>query len=537
MNLQESIRRILKEETNKFELVKNFIYSMFDNVRFIEYNTKFNEVMVYYTNHDKRQMLIPTEICEMITNYTGLDVVPYWDTNRESDNQPDFYLDTEEYEEELNESVPSQVKRRHQNFDDMFVAKRKRLICDYSTPEYLFNGLLELTLEDLYFSLFVDSVTYEEWEESVKFIESYLTEKYYDETSRMWESKCKGRIYESEDNEGLYLSMIKDIVDPYKTENGVCYIDVNYDQEDDMYTVMVNFGIKRLNKNFHPVRSLQRNWHVEDIRNKVKNEILGLLPIENIYVGSTAVENCNETINESEDKRGKYITVLEGLTEDFKKEDCVCDIKIEYKPEEEIYFINVILGNLDIDDKFNGVNWRERDYKIKLNTKITKEVFGYLPIPFFVEFKSTPRCSDYRNLQESEEKKPSLVSMIEEHGLHDFISMTGLSIKQIYEKTGALPREVLETYIKDYIENEGDQLGSGSDGDVGLLFSIELSIDKIAESFYLTGGKVSVEIEEYDSNGRKVAGSYERLENLSNEEIFIIVDGMSNWGETEYYEI
>ena len=97
----------------------------------------------------------------------------------------------------INESVPSQVKRRHQNFDDMFVAKRKRLICDYRTPEYLFNGLLESTLEDLYFSLFVDSVTYEEWEESVKYIEKYLTKKYYDETSEMWQKKCKGRLYES----------------------------------------------------------------------------------------------------------------------------------------------------------------------------------------------------------------------------------------------------------------------------------------------------------------------------------------------------
>jgi hypothetical protein len=98
----------------------------------------------------------------------------------------------------INESVPSQVKRRQQNFDDIFVAKRNRLIsCDYRTPEYLFNGLLELTLEDLYFSSFVDSVTYEEWEESVKYIEKYLTKKYYNETSKMWASKCKGKLYES----------------------------------------------------------------------------------------------------------------------------------------------------------------------------------------------------------------------------------------------------------------------------------------------------------------------------------------------------
>ena len=107
MNLKENIKKVLKEETNKFELVKNFIYTMYDNVRVVEYIAKRNEVMVYYTNHDNRQMLIPTEICELISNYTGLDVVPYYEYDKNIENgkfKPDFYLDTEEYEEDLNEN-------------------------------------------------------------------------------------------------------------------------------------------------------------------------------------------------------------------------------------------------------------------------------------------------------------------------------------------------------------------------------------------------------------------------------------------------
>ena len=129
MNLQESIRIILKEETNKFELVKNFIYTMYDNVRFVEYNTKFNEVMVYYTNHDKRQMLIPTEICELISDYTGLDVVP-WHTDRESGNQPDFYLDTEEYSiGGLNESEDDKEKKIQKN---LTVLRKLISMFDYS---------------------------------------------------------------------------------------------------------------------------------------------------------------------------------------------------------------------------------------------------------------------------------------------------------------------------------------------------------------------------------------------------------------------
>ena len=106
MNLKKNIKKVLKEETNEFELVKNFIYTMYDNVRVVEYIDKRNEIMVYYTNHDNRQMLIPTEICELISNYTGLDVVPWYeyDKSRVGILEPDFYLDTEEYEEGLNEN-------------------------------------------------------------------------------------------------------------------------------------------------------------------------------------------------------------------------------------------------------------------------------------------------------------------------------------------------------------------------------------------------------------------------------------------------
>ena len=106
MNLKKNIKKVLKEETNEFELVKNFIYTMYDNVRVVEYIDKRNEIMVYYTNHDNRQMLIPTEICKLISDYTGLDVVPWYeyDKNRVGILEPDFYLDTEEYDEELNEN-------------------------------------------------------------------------------------------------------------------------------------------------------------------------------------------------------------------------------------------------------------------------------------------------------------------------------------------------------------------------------------------------------------------------------------------------
>ena len=44
--------------------------------------------------------------------------------------------------------------------------------------------------------------------------------------------------------------------EPFEEKDVVCGIDVNYDQEDDMYTVMINIGTKNLNKIFqcYPLR-------------------------------------------------------------------------------------------------------------------------------------------------------------------------------------------------------------------------------------------------------------------------------------------
>lgn len=102
MNLKENIKKVLKEEINKFELVKNLIYDIFDSVIFLEYNTERNEIMVYY---DKQEELDNSEICDVINNYTGLNVVPWYeyDKNRIG-KEPDFYIDSEGYEEELNEN-------------------------------------------------------------------------------------------------------------------------------------------------------------------------------------------------------------------------------------------------------------------------------------------------------------------------------------------------------------------------------------------------------------------------------------------------
>jgi len=141
-----------------------------------------------------------------------------------------------------------------------------------------------------------------------------------------------------------------------------------------------------------------------------------------------------------ETNQGKYTNALEDLTEVYKNEDCVCDIKISYKPDEDTYLINVKVGNKDLDNKFNGTDFRIRNYINQLRRKIKEEVYDYFPISFFVTFSDTPKCTDYKNLKESKivdniksffGKKPLtkddklidiIVKFIKEHYLIDFAS-------------------------------------------------------------------------------------------------------------------
>ena len=129
--------------------------------------------------------------------------------------------------------------------------------------------------------------------------------------------------------------------------------------------------------------------------------------------------------------------------------------------------------------------------------------------------------------EESENKKSGLLRAIEEDGLYQIMKDTGLSLKQIKSKIGELPRELLERYIKDFLEND----------EIGWDLSIQISPNKIVDSFYLSDGIVTIEVNEVDSRGRVVAGSFDRLLVLSDEEIFSLVNEMSQINFDNYYDL
>ena len=142
------------------------------------------------------------------------------------------------------------------------------------------------------------------------------------------------------------------------------------------------------------------------------------------------------------------------------------------------------------------------------------------------------------NLQESirrilkeENKKPGLLRAIEEDGLFQVIQDTGLSMEQIILKYDDLPREVFERYIKDFIRDDGYHQ---TDGAVQLGYEVEISHNIYVNHFYMKGDKVTVETRRYNDHNEQTEGYIESLSNLTDEEIFTIVDDMSQWGKDNY---
>ena len=145
------------------------------------------------------------------------------------------------------------------------------------------------------------------------------------------------------------------------------------------------------------------------------------------------------------------------------------------------------------------------------------------------------------NLQESirrilreENKKSGLLKAIEEDGLFQVMQDTGLSLPQIYTKTGELPREVFERYIKDFIKHDGYHQ---TDGSVQLGYEVEIQTHVYIDHFYMEGDKVTFEIKRFDNRGHQTEGYIESLSNLTDDEIFNIVDDMTSWGGDIDYEI
>lgn len=184
---------------------------------------------------------------------------------------------------------------------------------------------------------------------------------------------------------------------------------------------------------------------------------------------------------------------------------------------------------LDDSDRMHFImNKIKRDVNEYFGNVFSHIAFGSSTVSNYKDTREWYTKRKNKKLNESEEKNQSLLSLIEKYGLYEFIKMTGLSMGQIILKYDNLPREVFERYIKDFLNEEGYHQ---TDGRVQLGYEVEIQTHVYIDHFYMEGDKVTFEIKRFDNQGHQSEGYIESMLNLTDEEIFNIVDDMTSWSD------
>jgi hypothetical protein len=125
-----------------------------------------------------------------------------------------------------------------------------------------------------------------------------------------------------------------------------------------------------------------------------------------VYIyGPWYVEDCedevkfmDENINESKEEQPKYLNIIKELIEPFKKEDCVCDIRVTF--EDDMYMIYLVFGSEELNDLFFSFVGRA-DYGRILRNDVKNAIKDYLPIDnLYVGSISKPNC-EWKSTNES----------------------------------------------------------------------------------------------------------------------------------------
>jgi hypothetical protein len=294
----------------KVSLAKSLIHQLFDEVSFIEQSVYVSSIngkpslTVYFDSDDTAaniESVFTHEICDTLRDYTGGEIKcapswgPEWRTNR---NNPDILIDAIQLEYDHEGNVINESK---ENITTV-VERNLKVI----------NTLLSLVSWDGLCSIWVDyNPEDEEYEIRSKTTESYFDDNNIEQELNSLEDSISSmgiRVYiytpwyvencedevkfmnESKETEPKYLSLIKELVEPFKDEEGVCDINVSYDDDDDMYSVYIVMGTEEMNDKFFYVPMIQN--HISKLRMNVKNTIKQYIPIDNLYVGSYGKPNC-----------------------------------------------------------------------------------------------------------------------------------------------------------------------------------------------------------------------------------------------------
>jgi hypothetical protein len=186
----------------------------------------------------------------------------------------------------------------------------------------------------------------------------------------------------------------------------------------------------------------------------------------------------------------------------------------------------LVFGTEELNDKFSSFLQRA-EYTRNLRNNVRNTIKDYLPIDnIYVGSISKPNC-EWKPMNESENKKQSLLNTIEKEGLYNFIEMSGLDISQISSvlKNMDNPKEVLKQYIRDFVLTHGNKWGDNS----GILsgYEIQLSGNKYVDDIEVIDvDLMSVKLWLYDEYGHKEKKT--SINALTDDELLTIINGLVN---------
>jgi hypothetical protein len=261
-----------------------------------------------------------------------------------------------------------------------------------------------------------------------------------------------------------------------------------------------------------------------------------------IFIKVLKIDHDDEgnVINESEEKQPKYLNIIKDLVEPFKDEVGVCDIRVSYDDDDDMYSVYIVMGTEEMNDKFFYVPMIQSHIS-KLRINVRNTIKDYLPIDnLYVGSYGKPNCN-WNPINESSIKEKSLVKLIEKDGLYDFIEMTGLDFNQVRSllKNIDNPKEILKQYIREFVLEHG---GSTSEA-IGSLFALKLPLSNtkyVNDILVQDSDQIAVEIWGYEEDEYGYTEQTEQyltsINTLTNEELISILSWMMETIKEGYWD-
>jgi hypothetical protein len=243
----------------------------------------------------------------------------------------------------------------------------------------------------------------------------------------------------------------------------------------------------------------------KSIRKILKEETNDMSPLER-----TVSDFVNMSLSEYELPEEFYKVAVDIFPDNYGRKECAITMLFKKpfnrKDSDKIHLIiNKI--KIGIEDYFGD------EFSYISNSSSTVSVYD--------ENRDWYDKRKNKKLNESYNKKKSLVKNIRDVGLYDFTRMTGIELIELQSQIGQIPREMLEQVIKDYVSNEGIQYSSSKPDEKLISIDIVIRGNVMIDFIYYDGKFLSFEVSEY-ANGFSKEETDQYIEGAKNYEYNVI---------------